>query len=73
MWRLYKKSCLHLYAVNESYLKHFCFAMKFFLKLFAASCVVIVHAFIPAFFERTGSNMVKRLHAELQERVKDNV
>jgi len=73
MFSVYKKSSAHLCAVNESYARHFCFAMRFFARLLTAAAIVLIHALVPALFEKTGSRMIGRLYAELQGRGGENV
>jgi hypothetical protein len=55
----------HPRSLNESYLEHQTYALRFSFSLFAAAGVCLIHALIPGLFERTGSTMVKRLHQEM--------
>ncbi len=58
----------HLTDVNETYGQHLAFALWFGLRMIGAGCAIILHAFIPALFQKTGSEMVIRLHKELESR-----
>lgn len=55
----------HPRSVGESYLKHLGTALSFAVRLLAAGGACLVHAFVPALFERTGSRMIARLHEEM--------
>ncbi len=52
----------HLRSVDETYFQHARHAMGFALSLFAASLACTVHAVLPFLFERTGSDIIRRLH-----------
>jgi hypothetical protein len=67
---MFEKSQKHLHAVHESYGKHLCFATCFGLRMIGGGIAVIIHGLFPAFFERTGSNTLFKLHDELRERLK---
>jgi hypothetical protein len=58
----------HPRKVEESYLQHARFAFGFSAQLFAAAFAALVHALIPAFFERTASTIVARLYARTHHR-----
>ena len=58
----------HPASVNESYLQHFCFALRFAARLFAASMAAVIHALIPALCETTASRLVQSMHADIQKR-----
>ncbi|MCG6882520.1 MAG: DUF6356 family protein [Silicimonas sp.] len=58
----------HPAKVDESYLQHARFATRFSLTLFAAAGAALVHAVIPALFEKTASRMVADLHARTHNR-----
>jgi hypothetical protein len=55
----------HPRAVGESYTDHLTTALEFGLRLILAGCACVIHAFIPALFERTASLEVVRLHARV--------
>ena len=52
----------HLESVDETYFEHFGQAMGFSLTLAVAAVVCLVHALLPFLFERTGSQLIGRLH-----------
>lgn len=58
----------HPASVGETYFGHLFFAMKFAARLFVAGFAALVHAFIPAWFETTASEQVKKIHADLASR-----
>ena len=58
----------HPATVGESYLQHFCFALRFSLRLFAAAGAALIHALVPACFETTASDLIKRMHDDLSQR-----
>lgn len=58
----------HPASVDETYFEHMKFALTFSFWLGAACLAALVHAFIPAAFEKTGSNIIKRLHAKIESR-----
>lgn len=58
----------HPASVDENYLEHFGFALKFSGLLFAAAGAALVHALIPCLFEKTASNIIKRLHHRIANR-----
>ncbi|ARS25846.1 DUF6356 family protein [Sphingomonas sp. KC8] len=58
----------HPRSVNESYGEHFGVALRFGAAMMASGAACMVHALLPALFVRTGSNAVKRLHAQMAAR-----
>jgi hypothetical protein len=58
----------HPRAVDENYLTHAGVALRFSLLLFRAGLAAMVHALIPALFEKTASSTIKRLHGEMSQR-----
>jgi hypothetical protein len=58
----------HPRSVDETYLEHMAFAGKFSLKLFAAAFCALIHAFIPAAFEKTASRMISEMYAKTHNR-----
>lgn len=58
----------HPRAVNETYLEHAGFALRFSGWLFVAGCAALIHAVIPALCERTASRIVARLYARTHNR-----
>ncbi len=58
----------HPASVDETFAEHFCFALTFSFWLFCAACAALVHAVIPCLFEKTGSNIIRRLYAKIARR-----
>ena len=58
----------HPRGVGESYAEHFRAAARFGLALVAGGIACLVHALVPALFERTGSRTVKQLYSEMTAR-----
>ena len=58
----------HPRAVDESYFGHFRFAMTFAGLLLFAGFAALVHALIPALFEKTAGNIILRLHSKIVNR-----
>ena len=52
----------HLESVDETYFEHFWQAVQFSLTLAVAAAVYLVHALLPFLFERTGSQLIGKLH-----------
>ena len=62
----------HPHSVGESYPEHFGIAARFGLQMIAGGVVCLVHALVPALFERTGSATIKRLYADIVSRQPGN-
>jgi len=58
----------HPRSVGESYAEHFHVAVRFGLTMVSGGVACLVHALVPALFERTGSGTVKRLYSEMAAR-----
>jgi hypothetical protein len=58
----------HPRKVDESYFEHAVFAGRFSLKLFAAAFAALIHALIPAAFEKTASRIIADLYAKTHNR-----
>jgi hypothetical protein len=58
----------HPEALNESYGQHMGHAMGYSGRLFAASFCAFVHGIFPFLFEKTASNAIKAMHAEMMAR-----
>lgn len=58
----------HPRKVDESYGQHARFALGVSAQLFAAALAALVHALIPALFERTASTIVARLYGRTHHR-----
>jgi len=69
---MFKKCYKHLDTVHEKYFEHLFFAFSFGLRMIGAGCAAILHGLFPAIFQRTGSQTIYKLHAELQARLKQD-
>ena len=58
----------HPRKVDESFVQHARFALGFSAQLFAAAFAALIHALIPALFERTASTIVARLYERTHNR-----
>jgi hypothetical protein len=59
----------HPASVDETFWQHFRFALTFSFWLFVAAFAALIHALIPALCKTTGSDIIKRLHARIVNRV----
>jgi len=58
----------HPESVEESYPEHFGVAWRFGVAMLRGGIACLVHAFVPALCERTGSGTVKQLYGEIVAR-----
>ncbi len=58
----------HPTSVEESYGEHARFAFGFAFKLFIAAFAALVHAIVPAMFEKTASTIVRSLYERTHNR-----
>jgi len=58
----------HPAKVDEGFLEHMAFALKFSGLLFAAAGAALVHALIPCLFEKTASGIIAKLYAKTHNR-----
>ena len=58
----------HPADVNESFLQHMGFALRFSGLLFAAAGAALVHALIPCLFKTTASRIIAKLYARTHNR-----
>ncbi len=58
----------HPDAVGESYAEHFAAASGYSLRLFKAGGAAFIHAFLPFLFEKTASNAIKAMYADMTRR-----
>ena len=58
----------HPASVDETYGEHFLFALRFSLSLFGAAFAALLHALIPAMFEKTASRKIAELYARTHNR-----
>ncbi len=59
------KFTTHPASVNESYLQHMQSALSFSLTFFVGGIIALIHAFFPFLFEKTGSELITRLHQKM--------
>ncbi|MCK5576511.1 MAG: hypothetical protein KAI28_11895 [Sphingomonadales bacterium] len=52
----------HLDSVNEGYFRHMYLALGFSLSMTVGAVACLIHAILPNTFEKTGSNIIRRLH-----------
>ena len=55
----------HPASVGETYWQHMAIALQFAGALFMAACAALIHAFFPAWFEKTASGLIVRLHSRM--------
>jgi hypothetical protein len=55
----------HLRDIGETYGEHFVAASGFGLRMATTGLACMIHGIFPFLFERTGSEMVRRLHTEM--------
>ena len=58
----------HPEALGESFFQHFFHAISYAGRMFLAGGAALVHAFLPFLFEKTASNMIKAMYAEMTAR-----
>ncbi len=58
----------HPATVDETFLQHMMFALRFAITLFAAAGAALVHAFVPCLFEKTASRIITQLYERIQAR-----
>ena len=58
----------HPRAVGETYAEHFAVAFAFGAHMIAGGLACIIHAFLPAAFEKTASRTVADLHTRMTTR-----
>ncbi len=58
----------HPRSVGETYMEHQGFAVAVSLKLFIAATACLIHALVPALFERTASRIVRDVYFVTQKR-----
>ena len=52
----------HPKTVGETYSEHFMTATSFGIPMITAGVACVLHGFFPFMFEKTGSNLVRRLY-----------
>jgi hypothetical protein len=58
----------HPDALGESFFQHFRHALGYSGRMFLAGGAALVHAVFPFLFEKTASNMIKAMYAEMTAR-----
>ncbi len=58
----------HPHDVGETYAAHFAVAAGYSVRLFAAAFAALVHAVLPFLFEKTASNAIKGMYADMIRR-----
>lgn len=58
----------HPDALDESYLEHFGHALSYAWRLATAAFCALTHAVFPFLFEKTASNLIREMHAEMVAR-----
>ena len=58
----------HPHSVGESYMEHQGFAVAVSFKLFTAAFACLIHALVPALFEKTASTIVSEVYSVTQKR-----
>ena len=69
--QFFKSFVEHPASVGETFVEHFLFALKFSLLLFCAAMAAFIHAFIPALFEKTASQIIRNMVAKMDARTTD--
>jgi hypothetical protein len=70
---LYKNWINHLKENNMTYLQHSSFALYHGFICLLAGFYLVVHAFLPCFFLRTGSDLLKRLSQSFNQDNNDTI
>lgn len=58
----------HLAEVGETYFDHASFALSIAVRCAWTAVLLVVHAVFPFLLERTGSDALKRIHADIAAR-----
>ncbi len=58
----------HPDALGETYFQHLGHAVSYAGRMFAAGFCALIHAIFPFLFEKTASNMIKQMYAEITAR-----
>jgi hypothetical protein len=58
----------HPDALGETYTQHFGHALSYSGRMFLAGGAALIHAILPFLFEKTASNMIKAMYAEMTAR-----
>lgn len=55
----------HLESVDETYFQHMRHALSFAAAFVIGALVCLIHAFLPFLFQKSGSDIVRRLHERM--------
>lgn len=55
----------HLKYIDEGYFEHMSHALRFTLQLAAGAVACLVHAIFPFLCEKTGSDIIRKLHHDM--------
>jgi hypothetical protein len=66
--RLKSPFVAHPDALGETYFQHLGHAMSYAGRMFAAGFCALTHAIFPFLFEKTASNLIKQMYAEMTSR-----
>ena len=55
----------HLNEVGMGYVKHLLFGLKFAMKTFGLSIILLIHAIVPCLFKTYFSSWIKKCHDRL--------
>lgn len=69
--KLLKEAQYHLKNNNMTYIQHWKFAVGHGLLCLKAGLLLIVHGFMPCFFQRSGSILVRILNKSFDQHKKD--
>ena len=58
----------HPRSVDESYVQHMAFAIRFASRLLLAALAALVHAVFPFLFEKTASRLIGEMYAQTRNR-----
>ena len=61
----------HLRNVNQTYIEHFIDSLHYFFMAYKASMYFLIHAIYPDVFTRAGSEQIRLLHEEIQDKYKN--
>lgn len=64
---MFKKSKLHLQENDMTYWEHFRFASGYGVQCIHHGILLILHSIIPAYFSKSGSNLVNKLNKVFTE------
>lgn len=63
---LLEKAKKHLKDSNMSYWQHYIFAAKYGLLCLYHGCLFFIHASLPCFFQKNGSNLICKLQKDFK-------